>query len=97
LACGAEILKLELKYRDFDGGRWWGKGIGRCVHDPTGKSHGRKSEPLCWSKSPAAMIGGVPSTQKMPLRTRRSSTRGTPRALFGNIGLMVDHSYSVSS
>ena len=24
----------------------------------------------------------------MPFKTRRSSTRGTPRALFGNIGLM---------
>ena len=31
------------------------------------------------------------STQHMPLRTRRSSTRGTPRALFGNIGLMERH------
>jgi hypothetical protein len=29
--------------------------------------------------------------------TRRSSTRGTPRALFGNIGLMVAHSPSESS
>jgi hypothetical protein len=28
-------------------------------------------------------------TQKMPLRTRRSFTRGTPRGLFGSIGLMV--------
>jgi hypothetical protein len=59
LACGAEILKLELKYRDFDGGRWWGEKIGRRVYDPTGKSHGRKCEPMCSSKSPAAMVGGV--------------------------------------
>src|SRR5262249_51040910 len=33
----------------------------------------------------------------MPLRTRRSSMRGTPRGLFGNIGLMAAHSKSVSS
>lgn len=32
-------------------------------------------------------------TQKMPLRTRRSFTRGTPRGLFGSIGLMADHSF----
>jgi hypothetical protein len=32
----------------------------------------------------------------MPFNTRRSSTRGTPRALFGNIGLMVIHSSSES-
>jgi hypothetical protein len=31
-------------------------------------------------------------TQKMPLRTRRSFTRGTPRGLFGSIGLMAVHS-----
>jgi hypothetical protein len=31
-------------------------------------------------------------TQKMPLRTRRSFTRGTPRGLFGSIGLMATHS-----
>jgi hypothetical protein len=36
-------------------------------------------------------------TQRMPLRTRRSFTRGTPRGLFGNIGLMAAHSWSVSS
>jgi magnesium transporter len=30
--------------------------------------------------------------QKMPLRTRRSSTRGMPRDLFGSIGLMTLHS-----
>jgi hypothetical protein len=32
------------------------------------------------------------STQKMPLSTRRSFTRGTPRGLFGRNGLMVAHS-----
>lgn len=31
-------------------------------------------------------------TQKMPLRTRRSFTRGTPRGLFGSTGLIVTHS-----
>ena len=31
-------------------------------------------------------------TQKMPLRTRRPSTRGTPRGLLGSIGLMTHHS-----
>src|SRR5438552_13450821 len=31
-------------------------------------------------------------TQKMPLRTRRSLTRGTPCGLFGSIGLMAAHS-----
>jgi hypothetical protein len=34
---------------------------------------------------------------KLPLRKRRSSTRGTQRGLFGNIGLMAAHSKSVSS
>ncbi len=33
------------------------------------------------------------NTQKMPLRTRRSFTRGTPRGLFGSIGLMEAHSW----
>jgi hypothetical protein len=32
------------------------------------------------------------NTQKMPLRMRRSLTRGTPRGLFGSIGLMAVHS-----
>jgi hypothetical protein len=36
-------------------------------------------------------------TQKMPLRTRGSFTRGTPRGLLGSIGLMAVHSLSVSS
>jgi hypothetical protein len=35
--------------------------------------------------------------QKMPLRTRRSSTLGMPRGLFGRNGLMAVHSKSVSS
>src|SRR3954452_12088464 len=33
----------------------------------------------------------------MPLRTRRSFTRGTPRGLLGSIGLMAAHSSSVGS
>jgi hypothetical protein len=36
-------------------------------------------------------------TQKMPLRMRRSSTRGTPRGLFVSICLMTLHSQSLSS
>ncbi len=37
-------------------------------------------------------------TQKMPLRTRRSFTRGTSRGLFGSIGLMaVAGAYTSSS
>ena len=31
-------------------------------------------------------------TQNMPLSTRRSFTRGTPRGLFGRNGLMAAHS-----
>src|ERR1700687_3496998 len=33
----------------------------------------------------------------MPLRIRRSSTRGMPRGLFGSIGLMTLHSQPLSS
>jgi hypothetical protein len=36
-------------------------------------------------------------TQKMPFRTRRSSTRGMPRGLFGSNDLMAAHSKSVRS
>src|SRR3954468_14741632 len=36
-------------------------------------------------------------TQKIPFRTRRSFTRGTPRGLLGGIGLMAVYSSSVSS
>jgi hypothetical protein len=35
--------------------------------------------------------------QKMPFRTRRSFTRGTPHGLFGSIGLIAAHASSVSS
>jgi 3-oxoacyl-[acyl-carrier-protein] synthase III len=46
-----------------------------------------------------AMRHGAPErrTQKMPLSTRRSFTRRTPRDLFGSNGLMVAHSESLSS
>jgi hypothetical protein len=33
----------------------------------------------------------------MPFRTRLSFTRGTPRGLFGSVGLMAVHSWSASS
>ncbi len=33
----------------------------------------------------------------MPFNTRRSSTRATPRGLFGNNGWIIDHSTSVRS
>ena len=36
-------------------------------------------------------------SQKMPLSTRRSFTRRTPRGLFGSIGLMAVHSKALSS
>src|SRR5476649_564416 len=39
----------------------------------------------------------VRNLQKMPLSTRRSSTRGTPRGLFGSNGWITDHSKSVRS
>jgi transposase-like protein len=35
--------------------------------------------------------------QKIPFRTRRSSTRATPRGLFGNSGCITAHSKSVRS
>ena len=52
-----------------------------------------------WAGRGARSRHGAPdrSTQKMPFRTRRSSTRGTPRDLFGSIGLMAAHSWSLSS
>ena len=39
----------------------------------------------------------VRNTQKIPFSTRRSSTRGTPRGLFGSSGAITPHSKSVSS
>ena len=39
----------------------------------------------------------VRKMEKMPLRTRRSSWRGTPRGLFGNTGAMIPNSTSAKS
>src|ERR1700679_1609630 len=39
----------------------------------------------------------VRSRQNIPFKTRRSSTRATPRTLFGSKGLITDHSKSVRS
>src|ERR1700678_1271077 len=39
----------------------------------------------------------VRNRQNIPFRTRRSSTRGTPRTLFGSSGAITDHSKSVRS
>jgi len=39
----------------------------------------------------------VRKRQNIPFNTRRSSTRGTPRGLFGNNGWITDHSKSVRS
>jgi hypothetical protein len=39
----------------------------------------------------------VRNRQKMPFKTRRSSSRCTPRGLFGSSGAMIDHSKSVIS
>src|ERR687893_769234 len=46
------------------------------------------------AKAPGRSRQGAPErrTQKMPLSTRRSLTRGTPRGLLGSIGLMAVHS-----
>ncbi|MGH6812788.1 MAG: hypothetical protein ACREDM_10710 [Methylocella sp.] len=39
----------------------------------------------------------VRSRQKIPFNTRRSSTRATPRGLFGSSGEITGHSKSVKS
>lgn len=45
-----------------------------------------------------ALRHGAPvrNRQRMPLMSRRSSTRGTPRGLFGKSGSMIAHSSSLS-
>ena len=45
---------------------------------------------------PPSPLRGDRRTRKMPFRTRRSSTRATPRGLQGRIGWMVFHSASLS-
>ena len=39
----------------------------------------------------------VRNTQNIPFRTRRSSSRGTPRGLFGSSGAITPHSKSLNS
>ena len=77
-------------------------GSGQCVHDPApDASPPPAKEAVVVSGVRTEVIGQVAprcpdrKTQKMPLRTRRSFTRGTPRGLFGSIGLMAVHSWSV--
>ncbi len=52
-----------------------------------------------WAKPVGRSRLGAPDrrTQKMPFRTRLSFTRGTPRGLFGSIGLMAVYSWTASS
>jgi hypothetical protein len=72
---------------------------GKCVHNPSPYSGPSPPDETvvaggAWAiaiRQIAPWCAGS-QHQQMPLRTRRSSTRGTPRALFGNIGLMVAHS-----
>ena len=68
-------------------------------------SRGRAAEALAWTKAVMTKLvagrsrQGAPdrNIQKIPLRTRRSSTRGTPRGLLGSIASMTLHSLSESS
>ena len=67
---------------------------GKCVHDPP--PHSSPSPPDetvvaggAWAVAIRQIRHGAPD---LPLRTRQSSTRRTPRALFANIGLMAAHS-----
>src|SRR5262245_12046463 len=79
-------------------------GAGECAHDLGPHAHSSPAnEPIVAGRVRTEVVGrsrhGAPDrkTQKMPLRTRRSFTRGTPRGLFGSISLMATHSSSVSS
>jgi hypothetical protein len=45
----------------------------------------------------SAQSAPVRSRQNIPFNTRRSSTRATPRGLFGSGGEITDHSTSVKS
>jgi hypothetical protein len=71
-------------------------GSGKCVYDAApDTSSPPPDEPVVasgvWAKRRRQITPGAPDrrTQKMPLRTRRSFTRRTPRGLFGSIGLMA--------
>jgi hypothetical protein len=79
-------------------------GTCQCIHDPQPDTLLDASERSGCSKwytdqTPEAgrAMGHQIATQKMPLRTRPSFTRGIPRSLFGRNGLIADHSRSVSS
>jgi hypothetical protein len=67
----------------------------QCIHDPVPHASSAPANEAIVVRGPK-LTGrsrhGAPDrkTQKMPLRTRRSFTRGTPRGLFGRNGLMGD-------
>src|SRR5215217_284507 len=72
---------------------------GQCVHDPGPDPRSSPTNEAIVAvvygpKLSGTSRQGAPDrrTQKMPLRTRRSFTRGTPRGLFGRNGLMAAHS-----
>src|SRR6516165_6356738 len=74
-------------------------GGGKCVYDAApDTSPPPADEPVVAVVYGPNTVGrsrqGAPDrkTQKMPLRTRRSFTRGTQRGLFGSIGLKAVHS-----
>jgi hypothetical protein len=73
----------------------------QCVHHPAPNASATPAnEAVVASGIRTELLRQIPpdrNTQKMPFRTRRSFTRGMPRGLFGSIGLMAAHSWSVSS
>jgi len=77
--------------------------IRQCVYDAAPNTGPTPANEAIIASGVPKLVGrsrhGAPDrkTQKMPLRTRRSFTRGTPRGLLGNIGLIVAHSSSLSS
>jgi hypothetical protein len=77
---------------------------GQRLHDPVPDAGPPPAnEPIVASRTGSVGVReirhGAPDrkTQNVPLRTRRSFTRGPPRGLFGSIGLMTLHSQSLSS
>ena len=50
------------------------------------------NSPLYGVEGQGWFLGLYRKTQKTPLSTQRPLTRGTPRGLFGSIGLMATHS-----
>jgi len=74
-------------------------GAGKCVDDAAPDTGPPPADETViagrvWAKMIRQSRQGAPDrrTQKMPFKTRRSFTRGTPRGLFGSIGLMASHS-----